>query len=446
MAQNISVIGTGYVGLVSAIGLSDFGNHVIGVDINASIVAMLKSKKSTIFEHGIEDYLERNLSAERLEFTTDIVGAINASDVIIIAVGTPARRDGKADLSQVKDVVRTISRCATKNKIIVTKSTVPVGTNRWIAGELKKDQRQASFDVVSNPEFLREGKAIEDFFHPNRIVVGCSDDSAKMIVEDMYRPLHLTATPFVWCNWETAELIKYASNAFLATKITFINQIANLCEECGADITTISKDLGMDERIGPKFLHPGPGYGGSCLPKDTRALVALGASVKTSMSVVEEVIRSNESQKDRVVQKMITMAGGNLSGKTVAVLGLAFKSETDDIRESPALEILSALGRLGAHIKAHDPKAIQSFRHRMERRQEECSIKYCDTAFDAIKDADCILILTEWNEYRNIDLFRARRMMKGKLLLDTRNLLRPGDALNAGFYYQGTGRNGATSQ
>jgi UDPglucose 6-dehydrogenase len=442
MAKRITVIGTGYVGLVTAVGLADFGNSVRGVDINPAIVARLRSRQSTIFEHGIEDYLQRNIDAGRLDFTTDLPAAARDADIIIIAVGTPTHADGTADLSQVQSVVASLPRHESGSKLVVIKSTVPVGTNRWVSGALNPEGRTGGrFVVVSNPEFLREGRAVQDFFHPDRIVVGSEDNSARGLMEEMYRPLYLISTPFVWCNWETAELVKYASNAFLATKITFINQIANISEACNADVHVIAKTLGMDGRIGGKFLHPGPGYGGSCLPKDTREICNIGARLGERISLVEEVIRANEAQKTRVTEKLERLVGGNLAGKTVAVLGLAFKSETDDIRESPACSIIPELERKGARVKAHDPKAMETFKRFLDAEHGD-GVFYAQTALEACAEADCIVILTEWNEYRTLDLPEARRLMKGAVLLDTRNLLRPIDAIAAGFTYQGTGRNG----
>jgi UDPglucose 6-dehydrogenase len=440
MGKKIAVIGTGYVGLVTAVGLADFGNTVVGVDRDPGVVARLKSGKSPIYEHGIEDYLSRNLRTGRLDFTADFSAATGPAEVLIIAVGTPMNADGTTDLSQVREVVRAIPRHGDGTRLVVTKSTVPVGTNRWISSTLNDREGGGSFVVVSNPEFLREGRAVQDFFHPDRIVIGSADESARRVMEEIYRPLYLISTPFVSCSWETAELVKYASNAFLATKITFINQIANLSEACGADVHVIARTLGMDGRIGSKFLHPGPGYGGSCLPKDTRELAHLGAERGANVTLVEEVIRSNEAQKSRVVEKLLSMAGGSIEGRTVAVLGLAFKSETDDIRESPALDIVPALARKGARVKAHDPKAIAGFRHAIADSAERERIEFHDTLFAACAEADCILILTEWNEYRSLDLPRLRGLMKGNILLDTRNLLSPEDARAAGFRYQGTGR------
>jgi UDPglucose 6-dehydrogenase len=441
MSQKIAVIGTGYVGLVSAVGLADFGNQVIGVDLNPEIIEKLSRGIPTIYEHGLTDYLERNVTSGRLSFTTGIARAVGASDIVFIAVGTPSNDDGSADLSQVKGVIRSLAESAKGRKIVVTKSTVPVGTNRWISRELEKltPQGGGTFSVVSNPEFLREGRAVQDFFHPDRIVLGIQDNSVKPVLEDIYRPLYLISTPFVWGSWETAELAKYAANAFLATKITFINQMANLAEACGADVHSIAKTMGMDGRISPKFLHPGPGYGGSCFPKDTRALAGMGKERGVPLSLVEEVIRSNERQKLRVAARMKELLH-ELSGKKIAVLGLAFKAETDDVRESPSLSIVPALLSEGAAAALHDPKAADNFIKHIQRTPGADRVTMHPGVYEAVDGADGILILTEWNEYRNMDLKRIRSLMKGNLIYDTRNVLDAEEAAALGFRYYGTGR------
>lgn len=493
MAKKIAVIGTGYVGLVSSVGLSDFGNYVTGVDINEKIVETLNSGEPTIYEHGIDEYLERNLSSGRLRYTTDIDEAIQNAEIVFLAVGTPSLESGNADLSQIEGAVEAIGRNLNGFKVVVTKSTVPVGTNRKISTMLAKaagvsaptgDARvgagrtageggnsaadgriaggadaaagaessaggagntagsaatDAPYAVVSNPEFLREGRAIHDFFHPDRVVIGYEEgtaagERAREYMEDVYRALYLIQTPFVWCNLETAELIKYAANAFLATKITFINQMAQLAEATGADIHAIAKAMGMDGRISPKFLHPGPGYGGSCFPKDTKAIAATGDEYNVEMSLLKSVISANEGQKRWTVEKLARMAGG-LSGKTVAVLGLAFKSETDDVRESPAITIVQSLLEQGATVRAHDPKAIGNF-----KLLYPDTVEYCESEFEALTGADCAIIVTEWNEYRNLDLARARKQMRGATLLDARNVLDPEAARDLGFTYAGIGR------
>ncbi len=439
MAQRITVIGTGYVGLVSAVGLADFGNYVTGVDIDTAKVERLSAGDTVIFEHGLAEYQRRNLDAGRLRFTTDIRGAINRSDIVFIAVGTPDREDGSADLSFLERALEDIAAGADGFTVVVTKSTVPVGTNRWIGEELRRRRPEAELSVVSNPEFLREGRAIHDFFHPDRLVIGYETERpegarARERMEDVYRALYLIETPMVWCNLETAELIKYASNAFLATKITFINQMANLAEACGADIHAVAKTMGMDGRISSKFLHPGPGYGGSCFPKDTKAIANTGSRHGVTMSVIEEVIAANEQQKARIADKVERLTGG-VSGKNVAVLGLAFKSETDDVRESPAITVVERLLSWGARVSVHDPQALANFRGIFEDR-----VSYHESEFAAIEGADCLVILTEWNEYRNLDLARARELMAGDALVDGRNALDPEQAREVGFRYIGVGR------
>ena len=439
MSKRITVVGTGYVGLVSSVGLSDFGNTVVGVDLNRDIVQRLNRGESTIYEHGIDDYLTRNLESGRLSFTTDAAAAVRDAGVVFLAVGTPERQDGGADLTYIERAARTIAENLNGFTVVVTKSTVPVGTNRRIKSIIADVAGHRDFAVVSNPEFLREGRAVQDFFHPDRIVIGYEQqvpkaEQVKEILEDIYRPLYLISTPFVWCSLETAELIKYASNAFLATKITFINQMANLAEACGADIHAISRTMGMDGRISPKFLHPGPGYGGSCFPKDTKAVARTGDENGVEMSLIKEVIRSNEAQKARVVDRLAQMTG-TLAKRRIAVLGVTFKAETDDVRESPAITIVRALLERGATVAVHDPKGLANFRAYFQD-----SISYHSSEFDAIAGADALIIATEWNAYRNIDLARAKTAMKGTVILDTRNVLDPEDCKTSGFAYAGVGR------
>lgn len=434
MAKDITVVGTGYVGLVAAIGLADFGNNVIGVDIDKEKINKLKEGISPIYEKGIEEYLKRNLESKRLKFSTEIEKAIQGTEVVFIGVGTPEKENGEADLTALSAVVDVISNNLNGYKVVVTKSTVPLGTNRWIKERIKEISGSDNFDVVSNPEFLREGVAVHDFFHPDRIVLGVESEKAKEIMQEIYRSLYLIETPFIWCNLETAELIKYSSNAFLATKITFINQIANLCEKVGADVHVVSKAMGKDGRISSKFLHPGPGYGGSCFPKDTKALVKIGEQFDVEMSLVGEVISANEKQKQLMVSKLESLLG-TFYGKTVAVLGLAFKAETDDIRESPAIVIINALLKKGAHIKTHDPKATENMKELFGNK-----IEYCNYEFDAVQDADALIIVTEWNEYRNLDLEKAKKIMSGNIVVDTRNVLNKNIVKKLGFTYLGVGR------
>ncbi len=434
MAKQITVIGTGYVGLVTSVGLADFGNYVTGVDINKSIVDKLNHGEPTIYEHGLDEYLDRNLQSGRLSFSTDVSEAVKKSDIVFLAVGTPPKTSGEADLSQIQTAANSIADNLTRYTVIVTKSTVPVGTNRWIKGLIEARNPEAAFDVVSNPEFLREGKAVQDFFHPDRIVLGCETETAKEYLQDVYRALNLIHVPFVWCTLETAELIKYASNAFLATKITFINQMANLAEAVGADIHTIARSMGMDGRISPKFLHPGPGYGGSCFPKDTRAIASTGDKYGVNMSVIKEVIDANEYQKTRMADKLKGLLG-DLEGKPIAVLGLAFKAETDDVRESPAISMVEKLVGEKAVVHVHDPKALANFRLLFGD-----GLHYHEDEFEALRGVEAVVVMTEWNEYRNLDLLRARDAMAGNIILDTRNVMDADRARELGFAYSGVGR------
>jgi UDPglucose 6-dehydrogenase len=434
MSRQIAVVGTGYVGLVSGVGLADFGNHVTCCDILEEKIKLLNSGRIPIYEPGLQEYFDKNVKAGRLLFTSNIDQAIRDNEVIFIGVGTPPKENGEADLSQVQAVVQAIGRNLNGYKVIVTKSTVPIGTNRWIKEQIAKESGKNSFDVVSNPEFLREGKAIQDFFHPDRVVIGYESEKAKEIMSDIYRSLFLNETPFIFCSLETAELIKYASNAFLATKIMFINQIANLCEAVGADVNQVAKAMGKDGRIGSKFLHPGPGYGGSCFPKDTKALVEIGNKYQVEMSLVKTVINSNEVQKERMVQKLEKLLG-NLENKTIAILGLAFKAETDDMRDSPAIVIINCLLKKKALIKVHDPQAMEN-----AQKMFGSKIEYAANEYEAVKKADALVLLTEWNEYRSLDLDRVKQVMKGKHILDTRNLFDPSKVRALGFVYEGVGR------
>ena len=430
---DITVIGTGYVGLVAAIGLSDFGNRVVGADIDPEKIERLKKGIPPIYEPGIEEYLKRNLESKRLSFTTEVEVAVRGSDVVFLAVGTPPSEDGSADLSYLFNAADTIADNAKGYTVVITKSTVPVGTNRALEDRIRARNPEADVDVVSNPEFLREGKAVQDFFHPDRTVVGTESERAKEVIRTIYRALNLISVPFVWCNRETAELIKYASNAFLATKITFINQMANPADAVGADIHAVAKTMGMDGRISPKFLHPGPGYGGSCFPKDTKAIASTGDEVGVDMSLIKAVIEANENQKKRVARVLEEMTG-SLGGLTVAILGLAFKAETDDVRDSPALTVVEELLASGATVRAHDPQAAENFQRMLPDTQ--CF----STSYEAVEGADAVVLMTEWNEYRSLDLDTLSEKMKGRVVLDARNLLDPAMVRDAGFTYRGTGR------
>lgn len=434
MSKKITVIGTGYVGLVAAIGFADFGNDVIGVDIDKEKIDNLNKGISPIYEQSIYEYLNRNLKSKRLRFSSDISSSLRDCEVIFIGVGTPPKENGEADLSQVESVVNEICKNLNGYKTIVLKSTVPIGTNRWVKDYIKKETNSDNFDVVSNPEFLREGRAINDFFHPDRVVIGYESEKSKEIIKDIYKSLYLIETPFVWCNYETAELIKYANNAFLATKITFINQIANLSEAIGANVIQVAKAMGMDGRIGPKFLHAGPGYGGSCFPKDTKALVEIGNKYNVNMSLVKEVINLNELQKNKMIDKLKRILP-DLSNKCVAILGLSFKSETDDMRESPAISIINKLLENNVTIKVHDPKAISNAKQIFGD-----NLIYCDNAVEAVNDADALMLVTDWNEYRNLNLNILAKLMKNKIIIDTRNMLDMEKVKEHGFIYEGLGR------
>ena len=434
--MHITMIGTGYVGLVSGAGLADFGMQVICVDKDTDRIQCLKRGEIPFYEPGLEELVERNVKNGRLSFTTDLKMAVENSLVIFVAVGTPDDGQGKTDLSQVEDVAKRLAQAIDDYKVIVIKSTVPVGTNRrfkeMIQANLKKD---IAVDVVSNPEFLREGSAIEDFMRPNRVVLGSDSAQALAIVKDIYRVLYLIEAPFVSTNLETAELIKYASNAFLATKISFINEVANICEKVGADVHDVARAMGLDKRIGPKFLHSGPGYGGSCFPKDTLAFADLGKTLGSPASIVEAVIAVNRSQRARMITK-IENAIGPLDGKVVGVLGLTFKPNTSDVRESPALDIVKALLRKGAQIRAYDPAGMDEF----QKVVNDEKISYWKNAYEAARGAEALVFLTEWNEFRNLDLKKLKDALAKPVILDLRNIYEPERVTDIGFKYMGVGR------
>jgi UDPglucose 6-dehydrogenase len=433
--MHISVIGTGYVGLVTGVCFAEFGLNVTCVDKDRKKITQLRRGVVPFYEPGVEELLQRNLKAGRIHFTTNIGDAVDSSLVIFIAVGTPPRGDGSADMKYVEEVAIEIARHIKSYKVIVTKSTVPVGTGerlrKIISAHLKEN---VDFDIVSNPEFLREGAGIEDFMRPNRVVIGASSAQAIAIMKDLYRPLYLIETPFVITDIKTAELIKYASNAFLATKISFINEIANLCEDVGADVKTVAKAMGLDQRIGPKFLHPGPGYGGSCFPKDTRALLQIARENEVNLGIVEAVVKANEHQRQRCVRK-IREAMGRLRGKTICILGLSFKPNTNDMREAPSVYIINELLKSGAKIRAYDPAAMGEARRIFSRR-----ITLCKDAYDAAKGADALVIVTEWNQFRNLDLRKIKRNLKGNFFFDLRNIYEPDKMVEMGFVYSCVGR------
>jgi len=432
--MHIGIIGTGYVGLVTGACFAEFGLFVTCVDRDAKKIRSLKKGNIPFYEPGLDELVKRNVKQGRLAFTTRIPEAVESSLVIFISVGTPRRGDGSADLQYVEKVACDISRSMDGYKVIVMKSTVPVGTGEKIKRVISENlKKQTDFDIVSNPEFLREGSAIEDFMRPNRVVIGASSQQAIAIMRDLYKPLYLIETPFVVTNIETAELIKYASNSFLATKISFINEMAGLCEKVGADVHMVAKGMGLDNRIGSKFLHPGPGYGGSCLPKDTNALLKLAEQHDTELGIVKAAMKANERQKEFMFRKIRDTMGG-LKGRTVAVLGLSFKPNTDDIREAPALSIIKKLMGEKAHIRAYDPVSMK------ETQELIPGIKYCRDSYDAAKGANALVIMTEWNQFRNLDLDRIRKLLKEPYFFDLRNVYDPRKLREKGFKYFCVGR------
>jgi len=432
--MNIAIIGAGYVGLITGACFAEFGVHVTCVDKDEKKIRMMKKGFVPFYEPGLEELMQNNIKAGRLEFTTSIAEAVDSSLVIFIAVGTPPRGDGSVEMKYVEDVAREIARNINSYKVIVTKSTVPVGTGERIRRIISNNLREnVDFDVVSNPEFLREGAGIEDFMRPNRVVIGASSDQAIAIMKDLYRPLYLIETPFIITDVKTAELIKYASNAFLATKISFINEIANLCESVGADVQVVAKAMGLDRRIGPKFLHAGPGFGGSCFPKDTLALLKMGKENNVNLRIVEATIKANESQRERVTKKIIS-AMGKIRGKTIGILGLSFKPNTNDLREAPSLYIIKRLLKAGAKIRAFDPAAME------DAKKIFPDIKYCKDAYDAVKGSYAVIIVTEWNQFRNLDLSKVIDLMKDRFFFDLRNIYEPQRMKNMGFKYFSVGR------
>jgi UDPglucose 6-dehydrogenase len=433
--MHISVVGTGYVGLVTGTCFAEFGVDVTCIDNDAAKIAALNNGKIPIYEPGLEELVERNIREGRLHFTTDIRAGVEKALVVFIAVGTPPREDGSADLRYVDEVAEQIGRNLNGYKVIVTKSTVPIGTGERIRGIVSRHANGTSFDVVSNPEFLREGSAIEDFMRPDRVVIGAGSDQAVAIMRDLYAPLYLIETPFVITNVPSAELIKYASNAFLATKISFINEIAEICERVGADVHRVSKGMGLDGRIGPKFLHPGPGYGGSCFPKDTSALVQIAREHGYRMRIVEAVLEVNKERREAMKRKMRTFLP-SFAGKTVAALGLAFKQNTDDIRDSPAVEILADVLAEGGRVRAYDPAAMENTRQVLGGPD----MVYCHDAYETAQGADLLVVFTEWNQFRKLDLERIKAALAQPQVVDCRNIYDPQRMAAAGFRYLSVGR------
>ncbi|MFZ1725926.1 MAG: UDP-glucose/GDP-mannose dehydrogenase family protein [Albidovulum sp.] len=434
--MKIAMIGTGYVGLVSGVCFSDFGHDVICVDKDPRKVDMLLKGQVPIYEPGLDALMAKNVAAGRLDFTGDLKAAVKDADAVFIAVGTPTRRgDGHADLTYVMAAAEEIGRALTGYAVVVTKSTVPVGTNAAVAKAIKNAAPDADFDVASNPEFLREGAAIDDFMRPDRVVVGTTSERAREVMGEVYRPLFLRDFPILYTDLETAEMIKYAANAFLATKITFINEVARLCEKVGADVKQVSKGMGLDGRIGNKFLHAGPGYGGSCFPKDTQALARIGQEFAAPMQIVETVIKVNEEIKRRMVEKVLDLCDGSVNGKTVAVLGVTFKPNTDDMRDAPSLTIVPALVGGGAKVRVVDPQGQREGEHLLP------GVCWKDDAYAAAENADIVVILTEWNEFRALDLGRIAKSMTTARMADLRNVYSEKDAKAAGFTaYSSVGR------
>lgn len=433
--MKIGMVGTGYVGLVSGTCFSEFGVEVVCVDKDADKIERLEAGECPIYEPGLETLLESNMRSGRLRFTTDLEDAVSGADAVFIAVGTPSRRgDGHADLSYVYAAAEEIAHALDRYTVVVTKSTVPVGTGREVARVIREACPDAEFDVASNPEFLREGSAINDFMRPDRVVIGTDSDRAADVLRELYRPPFLLETPILLTTLETAELTKYAANTFLATKITFINEMADLCEKVGADVQDIARGIGLDGRIGNKFLHAGPGYGGSCFPKDTLALVRTAQDYGAPARIIETVVDINERRKRQMADKIIEACGGSVSGKTVAVLGLTFKPNTDDMRDSPSLAIVPALIEAGATVRAHDPEGMKEAAEMLD------GVDFRDDPYETMGDADALVIITEWNAFRALDLGRVKQLMTRPVMIDLRNIYKPEEMRRAGFTYHSIGR------
>jgi UDPglucose 6-dehydrogenase len=433
--MHIAVVGTGYVGLVTGACFAEFGVDVTCVDVDHTKVDKLNKGIIPIYEPGLDTLVEKNVEAGRLHFTTDIKVAVQGALVVFLAVGTPPKEDGTPDMSYYQQAAKDIAESMDGYKVLVTKSTVPVGTGRWLKEFVTANQTTpCEFGVASNPEFLREGAAIQDFMRPDRVVIGSNEPRAIDVMKDLYRPLYLIETPIVITSLEAAELIKYAANAFLATKITFINEIANLCDAIGCDVHDVARGMGMDNRIGRKFLHPGPGYGGSCFPKDTRALTTVADQFGVETRIVDAVIEANARQRDAMIPKIEKLLGGDLKGRHIGVLGLSFKPETDDMRESPATDIINELVRRGATVKAYDPVAMH------EAKACLPDIEYAEDEYDAIEGADLLAIITEWNQFRALDMEKVKQLLKTPKIADLRNIYEPEDMRELGFEYVGVGR------
>jgi UDPglucose 6-dehydrogenase len=433
--MRVTIIGTGYVGLVSGACIADFGHQVTCVDKDSTKIASLNAGEIPIFEPGLGDIVRSNLEEGRLAFTTALGESVRGADAVFIAVGTPSRRgDGHADLSHVYEVAREIATALEGFTIVITKSTVPVGTGDEVERIIRELRHDADFAVVSNPEFLREGAAIHDFKHPDRIVIGTEDEHAKKVAAEIYRPLYLNQAPILYTSRRTAELIKYAANAFLATKITFINEIADLCERVGADVQEVARGIGLDNRIGSKFLHAGPGFGGSCFPKDVRALIKTGQDHAAPMRILEAVETVNDTRKRAMARKVSSAFGGLLRGKTIAMLGLTFKPNTDDVREAPSIALITALQDMGARVRAYDPVGME------QAKQVLADVTYCRDPYDCVEEADVVVIVTEWEQFRALDLERLRDLMACPVMVDLRNVYRSEDMKKYGFAYTSVGR------
>jgi UDPglucose 6-dehydrogenase len=433
--MRIAMIGTGYVGLVSAACFAEFGVEVVAVDKDAAKIEALRGGRIPIYEPGLEALVKRNVEAGRLTFTRDLPSAVRAAAAVFIAVGTPSRRgDGHADLTYLFAAAEEIARGLNEASVVVTKSTVPVGTGRKLQALFARVRPDLAIEVASNPEFLREGSAIEDFMRPDRVVVGVETEPARQVLERLYRPLNLLQTPILFTSLETAELIKYATNSFLATKVTFINEMADLCERVGADVQVLAKGLGSDGRIGTKFLHPGPGFGGSCFPKDTTALLRIAEEANVPLRIVESVVAVNEGRKRNMVRRIVQACGGSVRGLTIAVLGVTFKPNTDDVRDSPSLVIVPALQAEGATVRAHDPEGMEM------ASRELPQVAWCEDMYDAMDGADAVVVLTEWNAFRALDLKRVRDLLRRPIVVDLRNVYDPAEMIAAGFSYSSIGR------
>lgn len=432
--MRVAMIGTGYVGLVTGACFSEFGVNVICVDRDEDKIKSLQDGVIPIYEPGLDDLVAGNIKADRLSFTTELATAVDGSDAVFIAVGTPMGADGHADLSHVYGAAEQVALAMNGYTVVVIKSTVPVGTGEAVEEIIKKARPDADFDVVSNPEFLREGSAINDFMRPDRVVIGTSTERAQSVMRDLYRPLFLIETPILFTQRQTSELIKYAANTFLATKITFINEIADLCEKVGADVHDVARGIGLDGRIGGKFLHPGPGYGGSCFPKDTLALVHTARDVGSPLNIVEAVVEFNDQRKAAMAGRIVDACGGSVEGKTIAVLGLTFKPNTDDMRDSPSLDIVPGLIKAGATVRAFDPEGMDEAKKMLD------GVEWCEDSYQTMADADAMVIITEWNEFRALDMERIKSLLKAPLMVDLRNIYNPEEMVEAGFDYHCVGR------